>query len=309
MTMRKQTSPYGAIKAVWWRVAPALSECWQVIRVAARRFAESRATEAAAGMAFYAFFSLFPFLLFLVASGSFVLKGDQVRRDVIALVTKTLPISRELVVGNLEQVLALRGTVGVIAVISLMWSASGIFVILGRQIGRAWPQSHRRTSLEGHLAALGVVGGLAGLLFLWIGFTTALLPRLDIPWWGAWVLDNPLTRVLLSYLIPWGMVCLLCYLAYRFMPKARVVGKGPLLGAIVATLAWKFATEGFVWYLGSGFSKYHLVYGSLGSVIALLFWIYLSSSIVLFGAHLSAAVAQVASRKLLEESRNSSEAG
>jgi membrane protein len=150
---------------------------------------------------------------------------------------------------------------------------------------------------------------VAGLLLLWIGFTTALLPRLGISWWGAWVFDNSLTRAVLSYLVPWGLVCLLCYLAYRFMPKEKVGGKGPLLGAVVATLAWKLATQAFVWYLGSGFSKYHLVYGSLGSVIALLFWIYLSSSIVLFGAHLSAAVAQVASRKLSEESKSSSETG
>ena len=304
MVMRRAPSLYRVIKAILQWVASALSMYWQVLRVASRRFGESRATEAAAGMAFYAFFSLFPFLLFLVAAGGFVLKGDQVRRNVIALVMRILPISRELVVRNLEQVLALRGTMGVVAAISLMWSASGFFVILGRQIERVWPQTRRRTSLEGHAAALGVVGGLAGLLFLWIGFTTALLPRLDIPWWGAWVADIPLARALLSHLIPWGMACLFFYLAYRFLPKVRV-GKEALLGAFVATLAWKLVTEGFVWYLGSRFSKYHLVYGSLSSVIALLFWIYLSSTILLFGAHLSAAATRVASQRLSQESKDS----
>jgi len=53
------------------------------------------------------------------------------------------------------------------------------------------------------------------------------------------------------------------------------------------------ATAGFAWYLSSGLSKYRLVYGSLGSIVALMFWLYVTSGIILFGAHLSAAIQYV----------------
>jgi len=52
-------------------------------------------------------------------------------------------------------------------------------------------------------------------------------------------------------------------------------------------------TAGFAWYLSSGLSKYRLVYGSLGSIVALMFWLYVTSGIILFGAHLSAAIQYV----------------
>jgi membrane protein len=63
-------------------------------------------------------------------------------------------------------------------------------------------------------------------------------------------------------------------------------------GALVATLAGEIATRGFTWYLSSGIVQYELVYGSLGAIVALMLWIYIGGWIVLFGAHLSAAVAR-----------------
>jgi membrane protein len=53
------------------------------------------------------------------------------------------------------------------------------------------------------------------------------------------------------------------------------------------------ATSGFSWYLrsGRGLTNYNLVYGSLGTIVALMFWIYLISLIILIGAHLSSSIA------------------
>jgi membrane protein len=77
---------------------------------------------------------------------------------------------------------------------------------------------------------------------------------------------------------------------YRWTPSTEVRWKGAIAGALTAALAWELVKGGFTWYLRSGLVRYELVYGSLGTVAALLFWIYISSTITLFGAHLSAAV-------------------
>jgi membrane protein len=77
---------------------------------------------------------------------------------------------------------------------------------------------------------------------------------------------------------------------YRWTPSAEVGWKGAIVGALIAALSWELVKGGFTWYVGSGMVRYELVYGSLGAVAALLFWIYISSTITLFGAHLSAAV-------------------
>jgi membrane protein len=53
-------------------------------------------------------------------------------------------------------------------------------------------------------------------------------------------------------------------------------------------------TAGFTWYLDSGFARYELIYGWLGTIVILMFWIYLNSWIILFGANLAASIAQPA---------------
>jgi membrane protein len=64
---------------------------------------------------------------------------------------------------------------------------------------------------------------------------------------------------------------------------------------LVVAAAWELAANGFAWYVGSGLARYRIVYGSLGTVVALLFWVYLSAWLIILGAHLSAAVARHAS--------------
>ena len=62
-------------------------------------------------------------------------------------------------------------------------------------------------------------------------------------------------------------------------------------GALLATMAWYGAVFGFKWSVQEGIVNYQLVYGSLATVVLTLIWIYVSSLILLFGAHLSAAIA------------------
>ncbi|HKJ39496.1 MAG TPA: YhjD/YihY/BrkB family envelope integrity protein, partial [Anaerolineales bacterium] len=77
---------------------------------------------------------------------------------------------------------------------------------------------------------------------------------------------------------------------YRWAPATNVRWSATFWGALAASVLWRAATAGFGWYVSSGLGRYQLVYGSLGAIVALLFLIYIVSSITLFGAHLSAAI-------------------
>ena len=96
----------------------------------------------------------------------------------------------------------------------------------------------------------------------------------------------------LSDLLPWFVIFLLFLALYRWVPNAEAKWSAAFWAALVVALAWEIAANVFAWYVGSGLGRYRIVYGSLGTVVALMFWIYLSGWIIIFGAHLSAAVAQ-----------------
>jgi membrane protein len=83
---------------------------------------------------------------------------------------------------------------------------------------------------------------------------------------------------------------------YYWVPSVRVSRKASLISGLVVGVAWELTNNAFTWYVNSGLSQYKLVYGSLGTVVALLFWIYLTATIALLGAHLVASI-QNAPRK------------
>ncbi len=93
-----------------------------------------------------------------------------------------------------------------------------------------------------------------------------------------------------SSLVSFVMSFLLFVALYYWVPNTNLPFRASFWGALVSSIAWKVVTEAFNGYLRSGLVNYQLVYGSLGAIITFLIMIYLVSWIILFGAHLCAAI-------------------
>ena len=257
-------------------------------------FSVSRGAQAAAGLAYYALFSMFPLLLFLVSALGFVLRTDQVRQQIEELVTQFFPTSQALIIDSLRAVLELRGPATIVAALSLLWSGSGFFTILAHHINTAWPGTQARGPVRGRLVALIMVGVLVLLLLLLTVYNAILqvLSAVSEPLGNLIAFYGPLVDALLSQVVPWVFTFGLYLTLYRLVPRVRVRWREAIIASLLATVLMRIATAAFGFYLRSGLSRYQIVYGSLGSVVALLFWIYLASWVTLFGAHLSAALAR-----------------
>ena len=243
-------------------------------------------------MAYYAFFSLFPLLLVFVAVGSYFLESEQVYNQALTLVEEAIPVSNQLIDENLQRVLEARGAIGFVGLLGLVWSATGVFNGLAYNINLAWPGAEKRNFFEKRLIALGMLGTLMLLLITSLVLEAAvqLLSGFQIPLLGSISIYDTRFWTVFSNLTPWFFVFMLFLALYRWTPTRRVYWKAALGGAAVSSIAWKLATSIFSWYLESGLGRYDIIYGSLGAVAALMFLIYLISSIALFGAHLSASI-------------------
>lgn len=277
----------GAAGRRLWAAARAI---WELLVEFVRRLGAARVSEAAATLAYYALLSIFPLTLLLVAAGSFLLEGERALRLAVDAVAEAFPGTRELIERNVEQVIKLRGPVGLLSVVTLSWSASTFFTLLADNIERAWPDVASRSFVNRRLVALAMVLALAVLMVLSL-LARALLAGLPellhlndngasaLAAWGA-----------LSRLLPWLIMFLLYTSLYRWIPRAYVEWRAAALGAAAATLLWQTAGRALVWYLGSGLARYELVYGSLGAVVVLMLWAFVTSWVTLAGAHLSAAI-------------------
>jgi len=263
-----------------------------IIRDAIQSFGSAQGSEAAASMSYYTLFSLFPLLLALVAAGSFFLDRQSVFQQVVDWVARAFPISQNLIEENLRQVLQLRGAVGITGLAATLWSASGAFTVLTHNINRAWTKTSPRGFLKNRLVALGIVGSFSIPLLISLLLSTLLnvLSLFQVPLVDLESLYGTPLWTALSDLIPWCFIFLLFLALYRWVPNAEVKWSTAFWAALVVAVAWELAANAFAWYIGSGLARYRIVYGSLGTIVALLFWIYLSSWIIIFGAHLCAAV-------------------
>jgi membrane protein len=271
-----------------------------ILRQAYLNFSQARAGEAAASMAYYAFFSLFPLLLLLSSILGFFLYSGNDWTDIVNYVTRFVPIQEHFIQQTLLAILKARNTVGAIGLIGLLWSASGAFSALATNINRAWSVSNPRGFFADRLLAVGMIIGITLVLviFMIASSLMSLLPTFNIPLLGSFSIYYTFLWKALVLLVPWAIACLAFYLLYKLLPTMHVEPRAALSGALVAGIAWEVLTSVFTWYLGSGLANYQAVYGSLGTIVALLTWIYLSAWIALFGAHISAVVSQHESKHI-----------
>jgi membrane protein len=240
---------------------------------------------AARSIAYYALFAVFPAILALIVVASAVLESEEVQESVIALVEQYAPIALDVVEVNIEQLLAMSKTVGLIALVGLLWSASGVVSALFQAVNRAWGVPNSRLVLSARLYGLAMIAvvGAFFLLALSIGPIVSLAQ--------AWQpLAQPGTDRLVSGLSALAQALFSAcafILIYRTMPRARVGWRDVWLGGLIAGLIWEAGKQIFTWYVGN-FANYSAIYGSVGAIIAFLLWCYLSGQILLLGAEFTA---------------------
>ncbi len=263
-----------------------------VIRLAGKTFAKERAPEAAASMAYFTFFSIFPLILVIISFASFVLKSQFVQDQVYQFIIDLIPINPDFIVTNIENVLANRGTVGWIAIIGLIWSATSMFNIFALNVDRAWSDDRSHNFLERRLIGIIIIGGLSILiLFLWgfkallnVEIVKDLLVYFQVPIFQTTLYD------IIAYLTPRIFRFIIFWVMYQWIPKPSVRLSEAFWGASFAIILTEIITAAVNWYITSQWVRYELIYGSLGRIIAFMLWIYLSSIVILFGAHISSAV-------------------
>jgi membrane protein len=132
---------------------------------------------------------------------------------------------------------------------------------------------------------------MIGAFILFIAFTSVLstviafFTQFELPY----ITISPPVGILSDFTL-FVMRFFLFLALYFFVPKTRVKKRAAFFAALFASLAWEITAFGFNWYFQSGLANYNFLYGSLGTLVALMFWIYLDCLILVFGAYFSAAI-------------------
>ena len=252
--------------------------------------------DSAATLGYYFIFSLFPFLFFLATLTAFI---PHVRLLVDTLLERARVFLPSLAMGIVEKYL--NGLVGsskpllvTLGLLVALYSASRGVNAVRTALNRAYDVKESRPLWKTELLAFGMtVGG--GLLLL-VGIA-ALLAGGSAGLWVASHLSIADEYVSVLRWIRWPMttvaIMLGAALSYYLLPDVQQKFKFITPGSVIGTLAWLLASWGFGTYVAH-FGSYNVTYGSIGGVIVLLTWFYITGFILLMGGEMNAIIEQAA---------------
>jgi membrane protein len=254
------------------------------------QFHEHDLFTSSAAMSYFGLMALFPALLLMLAISNKLAAGSQLLSQAVDVYPGSSRFLRETI-GAFSDL-----SIGAIitCVIIVLWAGSWVFAVVERALNRIWGTTSR-TFLHGRAITIGMVGVIGVILALSVMLTSILValremtgtlsPRQVARYPLLLSVGSAFWQVLFfggSYLIT--VVVFICI--YRFMPRTEVTLRDTLPGAFVAGLLWEVAKYIFAWSLQ--YFHYDEIYGSVGAVVAVLTWSYVSSLIMLFGAQLTA---------------------
>lgn len=249
-------------------------------------------------IAFTAFFSLFPFLIFLAALASF-LGNRETADDFIGAMFNLMP---DDVAGTLapavREVLGTReGGLLTVGILTTLWFASNGIEALRVGLNRAYGVTEGRPIWWRRLQSIGfVIAG--GIVIFFLSLAVILGPLV----WRVLgpaihdLLETRLAFITARYLMAVVMLLGGLLLLHHWLPNARQAFTRVLPGVGVTAALWLLGASVFSWYIGN-LADYAAFYGSLGGVAITLMFFYISAIIFIFGAEVNAVWRERAGRR------------
>jgi membrane protein len=249
-----------------------------------------------AEIAYRFLFAVFPFGLFAAALGSFAatyLRVDNPADEIIRGLGDNLPPSiADAIRPELQHLLSsARPDLVSIGAIAALWAATGGMNALVKGMHRAYDVDEIRPFLLRYVVAIGLT--LLGAIGVVLSFVTIV--------GGAMLTEEIAARLGLGeisstilWILRWPAVFVMLTLAvsilYRYGPSVVVPWRWIVAGAAVFAFGWLVATAALGFYVGN-VADYGATYGSLGAVIALMLWFYVTAALMIFGAQVTASLA------------------
>ncbi|WP_172330576.1 YihY/virulence factor BrkB family protein [Mangrovicoccus sp. HB161399] len=242
----------------------------------------------AAGVAFYSLLSLFPAITALVSVWGVFADPVEIEAQLSLLSQLAPQTAYELIAGQVAALVnappSALSWAGAVSLVLALWSAKAGVGAMTRGLNAVYGEKNR--------SGFGDIAVSLMLTVMLLVLTASVLALLVVlPVILAFIPIGFLAEMAVraaKWLVAIGLIVLSLGIIYRIAPNrraARVPWLSP--GALLATAVWAVASVGFTVYL-ERFASYNEVYGSLGAVIALLMWFFISALVVLLGAAVNA---------------------
>ncbi len=262
----------------------------QVLSECVINFINQDSLTVSGSIAYHGLLTIFPLMLFVLGLSGLVIRHYELTGRLAVVLERFLPMKPDFILRNLVGISQAYGRIGFVSFLLLLWSSSGVFLPLANALNRAWGVQKGRGWLRSHLLALEmtlILGFVVLVSSILVGFNVyvtdwMLRPQLQ----GAGRLLMTAYHVLI-FASTFGLTLAMFLVLFQRLPNRPIDFRQALPSALITAIIWEIARSIFAFLLP--IFNYRHVYGSIGAVVALMTWAYISSAVTLFGAQMSHA--------------------
>lgn len=250
-------------------------------------FKKDKATTLAAAQAYYYLLAIVPLLILLLAILPYLQIDPQKAVDFIGTI---LPgaVATTFEETIISVVTTPSGGLLTFGILGTLWSASNALTAFINATNQAYGIEESRSFIK--LKATAII--------LTLGMLVAVIVALVLPIFGGPIIDmlksffnlpeqTEIIFQVLRWVISISVMSIVLALMYKFAPDKQFPFKEVIVGAVIATVLWQVVSLGFSIYV-SNFGSYSATYGSLGGLIVLMLWFFLTGLILVIGAEINA---------------------
>ncbi|MHC8345609.1 YihY/virulence factor BrkB family protein [Pseudomonas sp. RT6P73] len=253
-------------------------------------FVDDEMSTYASALAYQMLFSLFPFILFLIALIGFLHLPDFFSWLRLQSELVLPPQALEQVNPVIDQLQQSKGGLLSIGIVIALWTASAGVRLMMSAMNAAYDVVEGRPAWKRFPLSIIYTVGIAGMLLI-AAALMVLGPQL-MGWIAAQVGMEDFI-VTLWTIVRWPVVVILLMVAvaliYYVMPDVKQEFRFITPGSVLAVVVWILASLGFGLYVKE-FANYNAMYGSIGAIIVLLLYFYISAAVLLLGAEMNAVI-------------------
>jgi len=248
-------------------------------------------------ISFYFLFSFFPLVLGLTSITGYLSGGEEQQVKLADTITSIIPVSQGFVSELVGDIVRSRAITGITGLIALFWASTAAFGAIRKGINSAWGINKTRPFIEERIIDFSLVLGVGLMLMLILVIPAILAFGKEIMETNSAITEIELAlfwKFIERLVIP--ILTFITFLSlYKFLPNTDVKFSDVWAGALFATIAFEIAKLAVVWYVGIA-PIYNTVYGTVGAIMALMAWVYISALILLFGALITSRISTHPSR-------------
>lgn len=253
------------------------------------RIYEHNISQTGGQLSFFLLLSTFPFLIFL---NTLIASFNITPQMIEAFLMPIFPEQIVKLIGSYVEYISTNRSVGLlsIGIIVTVFSASKAVRALDRSLNIAYGMSERRNfflEIFFSMALILVLGIVVTIMIMFAAFSTDLVDRL------AMEMEIPIVFINIVDAWRWVTLAVIMFFAfsmmYKLVPKQKLKFRDVVPGTLFSIVGFMLLTVGFSIYV-KYFMSNSALYGTIGSVILLMFWLYIVSMIIVVGAEINGAI-------------------